>query len=292
MSDLFSPGIIVGAARRLLADALRRRQFDTPDLDARVLIAHALKLDHAGLIREANRLVREEEVRAVDAVTVRRLACEPVARIVGCKEFWSLPLSVNAATLVPRPETETVVEAALAALDRAGGRQRPLRLFDIGTGSGALLLALLSELPQATGIASDVSAAALAVARENAQRLRLADRARFVACSFASALRGPFDLVVCNPPYVAHDAIAELMPGVRDYEPHTALDGGVDGLDGYRSLAADVPQLLAPGAALVVEIGAGQDRAVAEIFEACGLALAALRPDLNGVSRVLTAVTA
>ena len=164
-----------------------------------------------------------------------------VARIVGMKEFWSLPFTVNAATLVPRPETETVVEAALAAVDAGGARNRPLRMLDIGTGSGALLLALLAELPNASGIGTDISIAAVQIARSNSTRNGLADRAGFVACDVAEALCGPFDLVVSNPPYVARDSITQLAPGVRDYEPHIALDGGADGLDAYRAIAAKVP---------------------------------------------------
>jgi release factor glutamine methyltransferase len=286
----FTAGMTVAVARRTLADALRSRQFDTPELDARLLIGHALALDHAGLIRDAHRPLRCEDIGTIADLAGRRFAREPVARILGVKEFWSLPFSVNAATLVPRPETETVVEAALAAVDGRGDRRRPLRLVDIGTGSGALLLALLSELPAAIGVATDISAAALRTARENAQRLGLAGRAQFVACNMAAALRGPFDLIVSNPPYVAHDAIAQLAPGVRDYEPHQALDGGPDGLDAYRVMAAQVPQRLAPDGAVVVELGSGQSGMVAEIFQACGLAVAALRTDLNGIPRALTAV--
>jgi release factor glutamine methyltransferase len=205
------------------------------------------------------------------------------------KEFWSLPLSVNAATLVPRPETETVVEAALAAVDATGGRGRSLRLLDIGTGSGALLLALLAELPNAEGVGTDVSVAALAVAGDNAARLGLARRARFLACNIATALRGSFDLIVSNPPYVARAAIAALAPGVRDYEPHVALDGGPDGLDAYRAIAAQVPILLAPNGRLIVELGAGQSDSVVAILNAHGLAVVTLTHDLSGLPRAVTA---
>ncbi|MPZ59230.1 MAG: peptide chain release factor N(5)-glutamine methyltransferase [Rhizobiales bacterium] len=285
-------GMTIVAARRSLAGALRRQQFDTPELDARVLIGHALSLDHAGMIRDANRPLSRKEVDVIAAVAARRFKREPVARIVGVKEFWSLPLSVSAATLVPRPETETVVEAALTAVDTNGGRQRPLRLLDIGTGSGALLLALLAELPKATGVGTDVSFAALEVARSNAVRLSLAGRAGFIACDVAAALRSPFDLIVSNPPYVVHDAIATLAPGVRDYEPHVALDGGTDGLDAHRAIAAQVPTVLAPGGLLVVEIGAGQGAAVEAIMQGHGLAVTALTRDISGILRALTAVDA
>ena len=256
-------GMTIAAARRRLADALRGQSFDTPDLDARVLIAHALDLDHAGLIRDSGRTLTSEEIEAIAAVAARRLQREPVARIVGIKEFWSLPLSVNAATLVPRPETETVVEAALAAVDTRGGRSQALRLLDIGTGSGALLLALLAELPNAFGVGTDVSIDALAVARGNAVRLGLTQRAGFLACNIAAALRGPFDLVVSNPPYVAHATIA-----------------------------AQVPQVMARQGRLVVELGAGQGESVAAVLRGCGLTVQALTRDIYGHARALTAVGA
>jgi release factor glutamine methyltransferase len=288
----FAAGMTIAAARRRLADLLRRESFDTPDLDARVLVAHALDLDHAGLIRDAARTLASDEIDAVASVTARRLKREPVARIVGVKEFWSLPLMVNAATLVPRPETETVVEAALAAIDAGGGRNRPLRVLDIGTGSGALLLALLAELPNATGTGTDISIAALQVARGNAGRNRLAARTRLVACDVATALSGPFDLVVSNPPYVVRDTIAQLAPGVRDYEPHVALDGGPDGLDAYRTIAAQAPRVLAPRGQLALELGAGQSEAVAAILAEHGLAATAVARDIYGILRALTAVHA
>jgi release factor glutamine methyltransferase len=288
----FAAGMTITAARRRLADLLRQESFDTPDLDARVLVAHALGLDHAGLIRDGARTLASVEIDAVASVAARRLKREPVARIVGMKEFWSLPLTVNAATLVPRPETETVVEAALAAVDAGGGRNRPLHVLDIGTGSGALLLALLAELPNAFGIGTDISIAAVQVARSNAARNGLSARTRFVACDVAEALSGPFDLVVSNPPYVAQDTIAQLAPGVRDYEPRIALDGGTDGLDAYRAIAAQVPRVLAPHGHLSLEIGAGQSAAVAAILAAHGLAVTAIARDISGTLRALTAVRA
>jgi release factor glutamine methyltransferase len=288
----FAAGMTIAAARRRIADALREEDFDTPDLDARVLVAHALHLDHAGLIRDAGRGLSSAEVDAIAALATRRLKREPVARIVGMKEFWSLPFSVNAATLVPRPETETVVEAALEAIDAGGPRDQPLRILDIGTGSGALLLALLVELPNAIGIGTDISIAALNVARGNAERLGLAHRAQFVACDLAAALQGPFDLIVTNPPYVESGVIATLAPGVRDYEPRQALDGGLDGLDAYRAIAAQVPRLMAERACLVAEFGAGQSEAVTAILRARGLAVANLSRDMSGILRSLTAVSA
>jgi release factor glutamine methyltransferase len=219
---------------------------------------------------------------------VRRLAHEPVARIVGGKEFWSLYLRVDATTLVPRPETETVVEAALAAIDAGGSRYRALHIADLGTGSGALLLALLSELPNAFGVGTDTSFGALDVARDNAQRLQFA-RAAFVGCDMGAALAGRYDLIVVNPPYIASGDIAALAPDVRDYDPRSALDGGADGLDCYRAIAATVPALLKPAGAVVVELGAGQVQAVTALFSAAGLEPSPPRADLSGVPRALVA---
>jgi release factor glutamine methyltransferase len=212
---------------------------------------------------------------------------EPVSRILGQKEFWSLPLSVTPDVLVPRPETETVVEGALDFVERGGLRMKKLRIIDIGTGSGALMLALLRELPNAIGTGTDVSKAALQVARANAAHCGLERRCSFVACDIASGVRGPFDLVVSNPPYIAHDEIASLAPEVRDYDPTVALDGGDDGLTAYRAIAAEAARLLAPGGRLFVELGAGQESAVRALFTNAGLSVGAARKDLAGIPRVL-----
>jgi release factor glutamine methyltransferase len=278
----------VAAVRRKWAKKFRARGIDSAELDARILVGVALGLDRAALAAaDARRLDHGEEV-AIAALAERRLAHEPVARIVGWKEFWSLPLRVDASTLVPRPETEIVVEAALAAIDAAGPRARPLRIADLGTGSGAILLSLLSELPDASGAGTDASVAALAVARENARRLGL-DRAGFLACDMAAALRGPFDIIVSNPPYIASHEIDALAPDVRDFDPRGALDGGSDGLRFYRSIAAAAPALLAADGALIVELGVGQSQAVGALFAAGGLVPLPPRPDLGGIARALVA---
>jgi len=283
-------GLTIEAARRALAQAFRDHGIDTPDLDARVLAAHALGLDHAGLTVAARRTLSGEETERMAALGARRLAHEPIARILGHKEFWSLTLTVTAAVLVPRPETETVVERALALIRANGGRSRALRIVDIGTGSGALLLALLHELPHAYGIGTDRDFSALMVARANAQRLGLDARAAFVACDYCAALNGPFDLLVANPPYVATRDIAQLAPEVREHDPHLALDGGRDGLSSYRAIAADARRLLAPGAPLCLEIGAGQGADVTGLLAAAGLAVeTAVDCDLAGIPRALSA---
>ncbi len=284
--DMSAPTI--DEVRRAWAAKFGAAGIDSPELDARLLVGHALGLDHAALAAAAARRLTAKQANAVGALAERRLGREPVARIIGAKEFWSLSLAVNAATLVPRPETETLVEAALATVDRRGPRTQALRIVDLGTGSGAVRLALLSELPNAFGVGTDVSPGALALARDNARRLGLT-RAAFLACDMAAALRGPFDLVVSNPPYIARADIAGLAPEVRLFDPPLALDGGHDGLDSYRAIAAAAPLLLARDGAVIVELGSGQAEPVAALFAAAGLAPAAPRPDLKGVPRALVA---
>jgi len=279
-------GASVAQARRALAERFRAAGLDSPELDARILIGHALGLDHAGLAAAEKQALPNTVSLQIEALGERRLAHEPVARIVGEKEFWGLSFVVTPAVLVPRPETETVVEQALSVIDRT----KPLHIADLGTGAGAILLALLSELPQARGAGIDISADALDVARANARRLGLADRADFALSDFG-AVEGAFDLVVSNPPYIASAAIGALSPDVRDYDPHRALDGGADGLAAYRAIAAVVPRLIAPTGHLVVEIGAGQETAVTGLFLQSGLAISAIRHDLSGIPRVLSATT-
>ena len=282
----------LASARQALAESFRKAGIDSADVDARLLIAHALGVDRTELLANGTRTLNAQEIQAIDALAARRLKREPVARILGRKEFWSLMLEVTPAVLVPRPDTETVVEAALDFVVRGGLRTERLRILDIGTGSGALLLALLSELPNARGTATDISAAALSVARANAERHGLGDRCGFIACNIAAGLRGPFDLIVSNPPYVARGEIATLTPEVRNYDPAVALDGGSDGLDGYRTIAADAGRLLAPGGRLIVELGAGQEDAVRALFTKAGLAVGEARNDLAGIARALGATIA
>jgi release factor glutamine methyltransferase len=274
----------VAQARRALADRFRQAGIESPELDTRILMGHALALDHAGLAAAEKQALSACAVSQIQALAARRLAREPVARIIGEKEFWGLPFGITPAVLVPRPETEIVVELALSLADRAAS----LRIADLGTGSGAILLALLSELPHSRGTGIDIAANALRVARANADRLGLDDRAGFALRDFA-AMEGTFDLVVSNPPYVASGDIEALAPEVREHDPHGALDGGPDGLAAYRTIAAIAARLLTSAGHLVVEIGAGQERAVSEVFARSGLAITAVRNDLSGVPRALAA---
>lgn len=232
---------------------------------------------------------RADVARALGELTARRVAREPVAYILGEREFWGLVFKVSPAVLVPRPDSETMIEAALSILpDRA----RPWRLLDLGLGSGCLLLTLLRELPEAQGVGLEASAEALAVARRNAAELGVLDRARLTAgdwrqAGWAEALGGPFDLVVSNPPYIEASAIDRLMPDVARYEPRLALDGGADGLAAYRLIAAESRRLVAPDGHLLVEIGQGQASEIATIFGAVGMRAGRPWHDLAGIPRVV-----
>jgi release factor glutamine methyltransferase len=285
---LLLSGMTVADARRALADAFRNAGIESADIDARLLVGHVLGLSHVDLAIEANSPVSSGAAEDIDMLATRRLAREPIARIVGFKEFWGLSLNLNDATLVPRPETETVVETAL---DMIGPRNGAFRIADLGTGSGAILLALLGELPNAVGFGTDVSEEALAAARDNAGRLGLGSRTEFVLSHFGAALTGRFDLVVSNPPYIPSGDIAALAPEVRR-DPRRALDGGVDGLDAYRTIAGQAAGLLKPDGTLVVELGIGQQPAVTALFHEAGLAPQTVRLDLGGIPRALPASVA
>jgi len=283
-----TPAQTVETARRALALQFKSAGIDSASLDARLLTGHALGLDLTGVITAAQRQLTADESARLEDYARRRLAGEPVARIVGEKEFWGLPLQLAPATLVPRPDTETVVELALELLRAGGELDRQLRIADLGTGTGAILLALLSELPAATGIGTDISEAALQTAAANAARAGLSDRATFIACNYASGLSGPFDLIVSNPPYIRSADIGSLAPEVRNHDPLAALDGGADGLDAYRALVPQAARLLAPGAALVVEAGAGQSGQIEALMVAAGLTPApSPKADLAGIPRAV-----
>ena len=287
MIDAFA-GQSIETARRMLAKQFDAVGIESAALDARMLLGAALALDLTGLIASAARRVTVDEARTIEAFAQRRLQGEPVARILGHKEFWGLRLRLSAATLVPRPDTETVVELAIEAL-RARPSNEAIRVADIGTGSGAILLALLHEWPDAIGVGTDISLCALQTAYRNAADLDLAPRALFVACDHAAALSGAFDLIVSNPPYIRSSEIAGLVPEVRDHDPIAALDGGTDGLDAYRALIPQAERLLKAGGMLVVEAGRGQSGDIEALMTAAGLLVE--RPpktDLAGVPRAVS----
>jgi release factor glutamine methyltransferase len=266
---------------RWTADYFNGRGIDNPRLDAELLLAETLGLNRVGLYLNFERPLQAEELAAYRERVRRRANREPLAYILGRTEFWSLSLEVTPAVLIPRADTELLVEEALTRL-AAGGR-----VLDVGTGSGALAIALAHERPECVIVAIDVSSAALSVAAENAGSHRVAERVCFVQQDLTVLPAGPFDLIVANPPYIPSGELAALMPEVRDFEPHLALDGGRDGLDAYRALTRQVDGALAPEGWLLVEVGIGQAAAVQELFVAAGLTEIFTARDLAGIERVV-----
>lgn len=274
----------LAAALRGAAVQLRAAGIASPARDARLLMAAALATSIERVVMDSDRTLDGAAAARFAGLVGRRAARQPLSQILGRREFWSLDFAVTADTLTPRPESEEIVAAVLS---RCADRTRPRRLLDLGCGTACLLLSLLSELPGASGIGVDCSAAALEVARHNAQALGLAGRAGFVRGDWAGALHGAFDVIVSNPPYIASADIAALDPEVRDHEPRQALDGGADGLDAYRRLAPQIARLLAPGGVAALELGAGQADGVAALMRAAGLETVERRRDLAGHERCL-----
>ncbi len=263
---------------------LRGAAIEAPRLEARRLLAHVLGTSEEALLRDPRAAVPADKAAHFAALLARRVVHEPFAYLTGRVGFWTLDLEVSPATLIPRADSESLIEAALEACPDKGAA---LRVLDLGTGTGALLLAVLSELPSASGVGIDLKPEAAALAARNAARLGLAGRACFLAGDWAAALTGRFDLVLCNPPYIECAAIAGLMPEVGRHEPASALDGGTDGLAAYRPIIADLPRLLAPRGVAVLELGQGQQAAVEALARAAGLTPEACRADLGGVPRAL-----
>jgi release factor glutamine methyltransferase len=268
------------AALDQAAAALQQAGLEQPRLEARLLLAHVLGAPRSTLPDAATPV----DGAALASALARRAAHEPLAYITGRAGFWSFELAVSAATLIPRPDSETVVAAALAAIaDRAGVR----RVLDLGTGTGCLLLAALLECPAAFGVGVDRNPAAAALASGNAAALGLGGRAAFLAADWAAPLAARFDLVLSNPPYINSSDIKGLMPDVALYEPGLALDGGADGLAAYRVLIPAMAALLAPGGVASLEIGFGQAEATLALARAAGFGGAALTADLGGIPRAL-----
>ncbi len=265
------------AARRLAAAGI-----DSARLDARLLWNFAQNV-------EASALVARDERRAVvlfESLVRRRLAHEPLAYIVGHKEFWSLDIAVGPGVLIPRPDTETLIEAVCNAFP---DKHAPLSILDLGTGSGCLLIAALKEYPNAHGVGIDVSADALYWTTQNVARHKLEERAALIESGWLEEARPGFDVVLCNPPYIPTADIAGLAPDVRLYEPWSALDGGTDGLGAFRELAPRIARVLTPQGRAFLEIGAGQAAAVGSVLEAQDLKVVAVIPDLAGIPRCVVA---
>jgi release factor glutamine methyltransferase len=275
------PEVVARVAARLAAAGIEGARFE-----AWLLLAAAAGRARAELMAGAAATLEPEQTARLDELVRRRLAREPIAYILGEKEFWSLTFEVGPAVLIPRPETETVVQAVLHEIEN---RTAALRILDLGSGSGCPLLALLSELPEATGLGIDHSAAALALAERNAKRLGLSGRSRFRAGHWGENLEERFDLIVSNPPYVTENAWTGLQPEIREFEPKAALVAGPDGLAAYRALAPDCARLLAPDGLCALEIGYGQGDGVTEILRRHRLQVTRRYPDLAGIERCLVA---
>jgi len=281
-------GASLDEARRRLAGALAGAGIATPALDARLLLMAACGLSHADLILAAGDALTGVQAERLETMVTRRLRGEPVSRILGAREFWGLDFVLSPATLDPRPDTETLVQSVLDAV--RGREGEPLRIIDLGTGTGCILIALLSELPSAYGVGVDISHAALATARSNARRNGVGARARFVQADWLAGIDGRFDIVVSNPPYVARDEIPYLDVEVRAHDPVAALDGGFDGLLAYRAIVTDLGRVLASGGVAAFELGTGQARSVAELVAASGVTTdTVVVHDLAGIARVVVA---
>ena len=282
MSEFRAPAMLapVSAALDWGAARLQAAGIASARLDARLLLAHALSRAPDTLVAELSETV---PTASFVALIERRAAREPVALILGRREFWSLDFAVSDATLVPRPDSETVVAAAL---ERERGGPQIRRVLDLGTGTGCLLLAVLSEAAEATGVGVDRSPEAATLAARNARSLGLDRRAAFAVGDWADAVAGRFDRVISNPPYIPTEALGTLMPEVARFEPASALDGGADGLDAYRAIIPGLFRLLTPGGRAVLEVGEGQAESVASLGVAAGF-YAETRADLAGIARAV-----
>ena len=254
--------------------------------EARLILALALEIDPAMVLGYPERPVDDRSRARLDRLIARRVKHEPFSRLKGTREFWSLDFALSPETLDPRPDSETLIAAALAHLP---DRRAPLRLIDFGTGTGCLLLALLSELPNATGLGIDILPGAVETARRNALSLGLSARVQFSVGDWDRGIEGEADVILANPPYIPSQEIPSLAPEVAAYEPRGALDGGPDGLDAYRALAPATQRLLTRGGLACIEIGAGQAVPVAGLLSKSGLTINEIRRDLSGLERCLVA---
>jgi release factor glutamine methyltransferase len=287
---------VAGAARydALLRDAavaLTAAGIDNARFEARLLLAHAAGVTIEWLVAHGDEVPPPAVVEALRTLTARRIRREPMAYVTGEREFWGLPFKVSPAVLVPRPDSETLIEAALALMP---GRTEPWRIVDLGVGSGCLLLTLLREFPNARGVGLDASAEALSVAQDNADALGVGARTRLVGGDWrlrgwAGQLGGPFDLLISNPPYIVTESIDGLMPEVARFEPRLALDGGGDGLAAYRIIADQAAGLVVPGGRILIEVGEGQAPDISELLSAGGLVVGSPWKDLGGIDRIVPA---
>ncbi len=276
-------GEAVATARSRFADA----GLADAAIESRLLIGGLLGLSATQVFTGGDQPLSQDQDAKISEAIERRLKREPVHRILGLREFHGLDFILSRETLEPRPDTEVLVETMLPFVKQVAAKQGSARILDLGTGTGAILLALLKECPEAEGIGSDISEDALATATKNAERLDLAERCQMVRSRWFDAIDGRFDIIVSNPPYIRSDVIPELEPEVRDFDPLAALDGGPDGLSAYRAIAADAAGVLEQDGVIGVEIGYDQKDAVSAIFCSAGFKLAQARRDYGDNDRVL-----
>lgn len=283
--------LTVQAAISGLAERFRKAGLPSAELDARLLVLDACGLTREALILDPKRSLSSAQIRQISDFAIRRLQREPVSRILGRREFWGREFLIAPAVLDPRPDTETLIEAALKLVRKDGRSKTPLRILDLGTGSGCILLTLLAELPAAEGVGIDVDPAALHIAQENASRLGLTERANFVCADWCAGLSASFDLIVSNPPYIRHKEISGLEPEVRCFDPMRALDGQHDGLEAYRQIASGAFAVAAVGSRILLEAGYDQAQEIVKLFHQAGWCAseedALIFPDLTGVNRVV-----
>ncbi len=286
----------MNSARSKLSEALKTATLefklaglDTPQLDARLLLQSVMAMDQSALIFASEQELTDEQAQKFNEFIKCRLMHRPVHRIVGEKEFWGMRLKISDAVLDPRADTECLVEAVLAHLDQQQGKNAEYRIADIGTGSGAIILALMGELPNAIGVASDISEEALKVAKHNAARHGLVARISFLQGSYLGPLSGRFDVIVSNPPYISTSDILALEPEVRDNDPQISLDGGGDGLDAYRALIGESAMLLKPKGRVFFEIGHDQASAIAQLASQSGWHDVRISKDYGGNDRIFAA---
>lgn len=282
------PEMISNTIATTLADAVGRLRdvgADSPELDARVLLRHVTGRDDAWLIANSDAEIDAMAMGSFAELLERRERREPVSQIVGVREFWSRTFRVTPDVLTPRPDTETLIETVLTRIE---DRDAPLRILDLGTGSGCILLTLLAECPNATGLGVDMSPAALEVAAANAEALGLSERAQWQEADWCEGVEGPFDVIVSNPPYIAGYELRHLEPEVGEYEPNMALNGGADGLAAYRRIIPSLKRLGTGRSVIAMEVGQGQARGVAALGRVAGLQIAETNQDIARRVRVIT----
>lgn len=275
----------IAAALAEAGGRLRAVGADSPELDARVLLRQVTGHEDAWLIANPDAEIDETALQGYAELLERRERREPVSQIVGEREFWSRTFRVTCDVLTPRPDTETLIETVLARIE---DRDAPLRILDLGTGSGCIALTLLAECPNATALGVDASPAALDVAAANAEALGLSGRVKWRETDWCEGIEGPFDVIVSNPPYIARYELKHLDPGVREFEPNMALDGGADGMAAYRRIIPQLERLGTGQSVIAFELGQGQARGVAALGRVAGLRIAEVDQDIARRARVIT----